>query len=37
LLDEIVAIDASSELGKRAAEVKQRFFSEAAAVKEAGK
>jgi thioredoxin-related protein len=37
LLDEIIAIDASSELGKRAAEVKQRFFSEAAAAKEAGK
>jgi len=37
LLDQIVAIDASSELGKRAAEVKQRFFAEAAAAKEAGK
>ena len=37
LLDQIVAIDASSELGKRAAEVKQRFFSEGAAAKEAAK
>lgn len=32
-LDEIVAIDANSELGKRAAEVKQRFFTDAAAPK----
>ena len=37
LLDQIVAIDANSELGKRAAEVKQRFFSEAGAAKEGAK
>jgi thiol-disulfide isomerase/thioredoxin len=34
-LDEIIAIDANSELGKRAVEVKQRFFTDAAATKDA--
>lgn len=37
ILDEVIAIDANSELGKRAAEVKQRFFTDAAEPKAGAK